>query len=42
MVLKKYVLKGGFIMTDFLYIAELQGDIEDFIFSEIEWHESQR
>jgi hypothetical protein len=29
-------------MTNFLYITELQGDIDDFIFSEIEWHESQR
>lgn len=30
-------------MTEYIYMmANLQGDIDDFIFGDIEWHESQR
>lgn len=31
-------------MTEYIYMmmANSQGDIDDFIFGDIEWHESQR
>lgn len=39
-----FIWKGGVVtMTEYIYMmANSQGDIDDFIFGDIEWHESQR
>lgn len=29
-------------LKNYLYIVEVQEDIDDYIFRDIEWHESQR